>query len=86
MNLYDQFDIAGVVQDTRVIMPKKSDSKWRQYVISVATLGKNFNLRTQDETLYHSVAIGQHVRCVGSFSFFNNIPQFDLQDIGPFEK
>ena len=81
MNLYDRFDIAGVIQNTRVIMPKKADSKWRQYVISVATLGKNFNLRTEDETLYQAIAIGQHVRCVGTFSFFNNVPQFDLANI-----
>jgi len=81
MNLYDRFEIAGVIQNTRVIMPKKADSNWRQYVLSVATLGKNFTLRTEDATLFQNVAIGQHVRCVGNFSFFNNIPQFDLSGI-----
>ncbi len=81
MELYDRFDITGVVQNTRVVLPKNTDSNWRQYVISIATLGKNFNLRTEDVTLYQSVAIGQHVRCTGEFSFFNNVPQFNLSRI-----
>ncbi len=86
MKLLDRFEICGIVQDTRVIMPKKADSKWRQYIISVATLGKNFNLRTEDISLYQEVVIGQNVRCFGTFSFFNNVPQFDLAGIKPVDE
>ncbi len=81
MNLCDRFEISGVVQKTRVIMPKKADSNWRQYVIVVAGLGKVFHLKTEDEKLFLSVGIGQTVRATGDFSFFNNIPQFDVARI-----
>ena len=81
MILYDRFEIAGVVQRTRIILPKKADSKWRQYVITVAGLGKMFDLKTEDEKLFGSVIIGQEIKAVGDFSFFNNIPQFEVARI-----
>ena len=80
-NLFDRFELAGMVSKKRVILPKKADSKWRQYVITVLGLGKRFDLKTEDERLYQSVLEGQHIKATGDFSFYNNIPQFEVSGI-----
>ena len=79
--LKDNWELQGVVLETRIVNAKKQNSDWKCYIIKVAGLGKQFEIQSQDIKYYNAVGNGQIITAKGDFEFYNNTPKLIVREI-----
>ena len=79
MLLSDQWIIEGSVLETRRLTSQKNSS-WHMNIIKVGTIGKTFELQTEDDNIASQLYAGALIVADGEFSFNNGNTVFSIKN------